>query len=55
MIFAGSPCTGKTMAAICMTGKVKFFMSSLLTLLRAKVSDLAQEFNQLIKKTNNTC
>ena len=55
MIFAGNPGPGKTMAARCMAGKVKFFMSSLLKLFCAKVSDLAQEFNQLIRKTNNAC
>ena len=42
MIFARNPGPGKTMAARCMAGKVKFFMSSLLKLFCAKVSDLAQ-------------
>ena len=30
MIFAGKPSTGKTMAARCMEGKVKIFMSPFL-------------------------
>ena len=29
VILAGNPCTGKAMAARCMTGKVKFFMSQI--------------------------
>ena len=33
MIFAGNPGTGKTMAARCMAGKGKFFMSPFLKLL----------------------
>ena len=55
MISAGIPGTGKTMTARCMAGKVNFFMSPLLKFFLAKVSDLAQEFNQLIRKTNNAC
>ena len=43
MIFAGNSGPGKTVAARCMAGKVKFFMmSSLLKLFSTKVSDLAQ-------------
>ena len=53
MIFAVNPSTSKTMAATCMAGKVKFLMSTFLKVLREKVSDLAEEFNQLIKKTKN--
>ena len=34
---------------------VKFFMSPLLKLFWAKLSDLVQEYNQLIRKTNNAC
>ena len=33
MILAGNPGTGETMAARCMAGEVKFFMSSFLKLL----------------------
>ena len=36
-----------------MAGKVKFLMSTFLKVLREKVSDLAEEFNQLIRKTKN--
>ena len=45
MIYPGP---GKTMSTRCMTGKVKFFMSLFLKLLRAKVQDLAQEVSQKI-------
>ena len=55
MIFAGNPGTGKTMEARCMAGKVKFFMSQLHKLFWVKVSDLAQEFHQFIRNTNNAC
>ena len=36
-----------------MAGKIKFFMGPFLKLLWANVPQLAQEFNQLIRKTNN--
>ena len=55
MILAGNPGTGETMAARCMAGEVKFFMSSFLKLLWAKVPDFAQKFNPLIRKTDNAC
>ena len=50
MIFIGNRGTGKTKAAI--FGKV---FHELLKLFWAKVSDLVQEYNQLIRKTNNAC